>query len=47
MDIESRQIDAYRKMTGEQRLRIGLQLFETSVDIARQAIRNQSPDADK
>lgn len=38
------QIEAYRRMTGEQRLRIGLQLYETSCELARESIRAQFPD---
>lgn len=45
--IERLQLDAYRRMTGEERLRIGLGLYEASRRIAREAIRNQFPDADE
>ena len=45
-DIDQLQLEAYRRMTGEQRLRIGLGLYEASVGIAREAIRGQFPDAD-
>ena len=33
-------------MTGEERLRIGLSLYEASLKIAREAIRTQFPDSD-
>jgi hypothetical protein len=33
-------------MTGEERLRIGLGLYEASLAIAREGIRNRYPDAD-
>ena len=45
-DIDQLQLEAYRQMTGEQRLRIGLGLYEASLGIAREAIRNRYPDAD-
>jgi len=41
-----KQIDRYRKMTGEQRLAIALDLHEMSCDIAREGIRHAHPDAD-
>ncbi|MEM7474722.1 MAG: hypothetical protein AAF483_06995 [Planctomycetota bacterium] len=47
MDIDQLQLEAYRRMTGEERLRIGLRLFEASLAIARDGIRNQYPDADE
>jgi hypothetical protein len=40
---EQKQIEAYRAMTGEQRLAIGLRLHELSCEIAREAIRSQNP----
>ena len=40
------QIDRYRKMTGEQRLAIALDLHAMSCDIAREGIRRQNPEAD-
>lgn len=46
-DIELTQMEHYRRMSGEERLRIGLGLFESSVNIAREAVRNQFPDADE
>jgi hypothetical protein len=45
-DIDQLQLEAYRQMTGEERLRIGLGLYEASLAIARKAIRNRFPDAD-
>jgi len=39
------QIERYRKMTGEQRLAIALDLHEFACDIARAGIRHQHPDA--
>ena len=39
------QIEAYRRMTGEQRLRIALELHEMSCNIARAGIRAQHPEA--
>ena len=40
------QIKRYRRMTGEQRLGIALELHEMSCDIAREGIRRQNPQAD-
>ena len=40
-----RQIEAYRRMTGEERLLIGLRLHDLSCEIAREGIRHQHPDA--
>jgi hypothetical protein len=40
------QIQRYRAMTGEQRLAIGLELFELACALAREGIRAQHPDAD-
>ena len=45
-DIDQLQLEAYRRMTGEERLRIGLGLYEASVGIAREAIHGQFPNAD-
>ena len=42
-----KQIERYRQMTGEQRLKIALDLHELSCDVARAGIRNQNPDADE
>ena len=39
------QIQRYRRMTGEQRLAIALELHELSCNIARQGIRAQHPQA--
>jgi hypothetical protein len=41
-----RQIEHYRRMTGEQRLALALELHELSCNIARHGIRHQHPDAD-
>lgn len=46
-DVDQRQIEAYRQMSGEERLRIGLGLYEASLAIAREGIRNRFPDADE
>ena len=43
LDIDQRQLDAYRQMTGEERLKIGLGLYEASLAIAREGIRNRYP----
>ena len=42
-----RQIECYRRMTGEQRLGIALELHELSCNIAREGIRRQNPNADE
>jgi hypothetical protein len=44
---EKRQIEAYREMSGEQRLAIGLQLHELACEIARESIRSRYPGASK
>ena len=41
-----KQIEGYRRMTGEQRLAIALDLHEMSCEIAREGIRHQHPEAD-
>jgi len=41
-----RQILIYRRMTGEQRLAVALDLHELSCDVARGGIRRQHPEAD-
>ncbi len=41
-----RQIEHYRRMTGEQRLAIALDLHTMACDIAREGIRRQHPAAD-
>ncbi len=41
-----KQIERYRRMTGEQRLKIALDLHEMSCNIAREGIRRQHPKAD-
>jgi len=40
-----KQIQIYRRMTGEQRLAIALNLHEMSCEIAREGIRRQHPEA--
>jgi len=40
-----KQIERYRRMTGEQRLAIALDLHQLSCDIAREGIRRQHPEA--
>ena len=40
------QIKRYRRMTGEQRLALALELHEMSCDISREGIRRQNPNAD-
>ena len=42
-----KQIERYRQMTGEQRLKIALDLHEMSCDIARAGIRRQHPAANE
>ena len=42
----ARQIQCYRAMTGEQRLRIALELHEFACNVAREGIRRQFPTAD-
>lgn len=42
-----KQIERYRQMTGEQRLKIALDLHEMSCNIAREGIRRQHPDANE
>ena len=44
-DALERQIDLYRRMTGEERLAIALRLHEMACAIARAGIRRQHPDA--
>ena len=39
------QIKRYRRMTGEQRLAVALELHELSCDVAREGIRRQHPNA--
>ena len=40
-----RQIEKYRAMTGEERLKIAFNLHELSCAIAREGIRHQNPNA--
>jgi hypothetical protein len=39
------QIERYRRMTGEERLAVGLRLHELSCEMAREGIRSQFPGA--
>jgi len=41
-----KQIELYRRMTGEQRLAVALELHELSCEVAREGIRRQHPEAD-
>jgi hypothetical protein len=41
------QISRYRQMTGEQRLKIALDLHELACNLSREGIRHQFPDADE
>jgi len=41
------QIQCYRRMTGEQRLALALELHELSCNVAREGIRQQNPKADE
>ncbi|MEX2561425.1 MAG: hypothetical protein WD403_15990 [Pirellulales bacterium] len=45
-DAARRQIELYRGMTGEQRLKIALDLHEFVCNVSRAGIRRQFPDAD-
>ena len=40
-----RQIERYRAMTGEERLKIALDLHEFACNVAREGIRRQFPEA--
>ena len=42
----AKQVERYRRMTGEQRLEIALELHQMSCDVAREGIRQQNPKAD-
>ncbi|MBN2215751.1 MAG: hypothetical protein JW719_00105 [Pirellulales bacterium] len=44
-EATQRQIERYRAMTGEERLKIALDLHEFACDIAREGIRRQFPGA--
>jgi len=41
-----KQIERYRRMTGEERLSVALELHEMSCEVAREGIRHQHPAAD-
>lgn len=40
-----KQVEKYRAMTGEDRLKVALDLHELSCEIARDGIRHQHPEA--
>lgn len=42
-----KQIERYRAMSGEERLKIALDLHAFSCDLAREGIRSQFPNADE
>ena len=42
-----RQIERYRTMTGEERLKVALDLHAFACDVAREGIRQQFPEADE
>jgi hypothetical protein len=42
-----KQIERYRAMSGEERLKIALDLHAFSCEMAREGIRHQFPDADE
>jgi hypothetical protein len=44
-EATERQIELYRSMTGEQRLKIALDLHEFACNVAREGIRGQFPNA--
>jgi len=41
------QIERYRRMTGEQRLALAMELHELACDLARAGIRRQHPEANE
>ncbi len=41
------QIERYRQMTGEERVRIGFDLFKLACEVTRAGIRSQHPEADE
>lgn len=45
-DALDKQIEHYRRMSGEQRLALALDLHEIACEIAREGIRRQHPEAD-
>ena len=46
-DALQEQIRRYRRMTGEQRVALALELHELSCNLAREGIRHQNPQADE
>ena len=45
VEATQRQIEQYRAMTGEERLKIALDLHEFACNVAREGIRRQFPKA--
>ena len=45
IDATNRQIELYRQMTGEERLKIALDLYELSCQVAREGIRSRYPNS--
>jgi len=41
------QIERYRQMTGEERVKLGFDLFRLACDVTRAGIRRQHPGADE
>ena len=41
------QIERYHQMTGEERVRIGFDLFKLACEVTRAGIRRQHPEADE
>jgi type II secretory pathway predicted ATPase ExeA len=46
-DALARQIEIYRSMSGQQRLKIALDLHEFACNVSRAGIRRQFPDANE
>jgi hypothetical protein len=46
-DAVARQIELYRAMTGQERLRIALELHALACEVARAGIRHRFPEADE
>jgi hypothetical protein len=44
-DALQKQIEAYRRMTPGQRLKIGLELHDLACELSRSGIRSQNPQA--
>lgn len=43
-DIEARQVEIWRRMGGEQRLRLGFEISEAMKSLAKSRIRQEHPD---